>query len=67
MTCYLTDETDPDDLAAGHAARVFTAAKLYPAGATTNSAAGVTDVARIYGVLERMQADRIARCSSMAK
>lgn len=54
MTCYLTDETDADDLAAGFADGVFTAAKLYPAGATTNSASGVTDIARIESVLERM-------------
>jgi len=56
MTCYLTDNTDPEDLAAGHAEGVFTAAKLYPAGATTNSDAGVTDVRRLHRVLERMQA-----------
>lgn len=55
MVCYLTDSTDPDDLAAGFADGVFTAAKLYPAGATTNSASGVTDVANIRRVLERMQ------------
>ena len=54
MTAYLTDETDADDLAAGFANGVLTAAKLYPAGATTNSAHGVTDVANIAGVLERM-------------
>ena len=54
MTCYLTDDTDADDIAAGFAAGVFTAAKLYPANATTNSAHGVTDVANIRGVLERM-------------
>lgn len=54
MTCYLTDATDADDLARGHEQGVFTAAKLYPAGATTNSANGVTDVANIRGVLERM-------------
>lgn len=54
MTVYLTDETDADDLAAGFADGVLTAAKLYPAGATTNSAHGVTDVANISGVLERM-------------
>lgn len=54
MTAYLTDETDADDLAAGFADGVLTAAKLYPAGATTNSAHGVTDVANIAGVLERM-------------
>ncbi|OYX08145.1 MAG: dihydroorotase, partial [Sphingomonadales bacterium 32-68-7] len=55
MTCYLTDAADPDDLAQGFADGVFTAAKLYPAGATTNSANGVTDLSRIYPVLERMQ------------
>jgi dihydroorotase len=54
MTAYLTDQSDADDLAAGHADGVLTAAKLYPAGATTNSAHGVTDVANIMGVLERM-------------
>ncbi|MBX7489376.1 dihydroorotase [Qipengyuania sp. GH25] len=54
MTAYLTDETDADDLAAGHADGVLIAAKLYPAGATTNSAHGVTDVRNIMGVLERM-------------
>jgi dihydroorotase len=56
MTCYLTDGTDPQDLAGGFASGVFTAAKLYPAGATTNSAHGVTDVANIHKVLDRMQA-----------
>ncbi|MEP2234453.1 MAG: dihydroorotase [Alteripontixanthobacter sp.] len=56
MTAYLTDETDPRDIAAGHANGIFTAAKLYPAGATTNSAHGVTDVANIRRVLERMEA-----------
>lgn len=55
MTAYLTDTIDPEELARGHAEGVFTAAKLYPAGATTNSDAGVTDVANIHPVLERMQ------------
>ena len=55
MTCYLTPSVDPDDLAAGHAAGVFIAAKLYPAGATTNSEAGVKQLRQIYPVLERMQ------------
>src|SRR5688500_13542805 len=45
MTCSLTDSTAPDVLAAGFADGVFTSAKLYPAGATTNSASGVTDIA----------------------
>jgi dihydroorotase len=54
MTCYLTDMTDPADLARGFEEGVFTAAKLYPANATTNSAHGVTDIARIRDGLERM-------------
>jgi dihydroorotase len=54
MTAYLTDDTDPDDLAQGFESGVLTAAKLYPAGATTNSASGVTDIHKIDGVLERM-------------
>jgi dihydroorotase len=62
MTCYLTDSTDPEDLAAGFADRVFTAAKLYPAGATTNSASGVTEIGRIRPVLERMQSIGMAFC-----
>ena len=55
MTCYLTDGTDPDELERGFASGVFTAAKLYPAHATTGSAHGVTDVAAIRPALERMQ------------
>ena len=55
MTCYLTDDTDPDDVAQGHADGIFAAAKLYPAGATTNSSRGVTDIARVRPVLERLQ------------
>jgi dihydroorotase len=56
MTCYLTDAADADEIAHGFADKVFTACKLYPAHATTNSAFGVTDVSNIHGVLERMQA-----------
>jgi dihydroorotase len=55
MTCYLTDDTDPDDVERGFKAGVFTGVKLYPANATTNSAAGVTDFTKIRHVLERMQ------------
>jgi len=55
MTCYLTDQASPDELERGHAAGVWVAAKLYPAGATTNSASGVTNVGNIYPALERMQ------------
>jgi dihydroorotase len=56
MTCYLTDSTDPAEVERGFASNAFAACKLYPAHATTNSAHGVTDVANIYPVLERMQA-----------
>nr|WP_198538249.1 dihydroorotase [Marinicella sediminis] len=55
MTAYLTDSTDPVEITQGYKAGIFTAAKLYPANATTNSAAGVTDVRHIHGVLEAMQ------------
>lgn len=55
MTAYLTDDIDSDDLIAGHQQGVFTAAKLYPAGATTNSSHGVTDIKKIYPVLDAMQ------------
>ena len=54
MTCYLTDATDPEEVACGYEGGVFTAVKLYPAHATTNSAFGVTDYDRISPVLERM-------------
>ena len=54
MTCYLTDETDADEVARGFEQGMWVAAKLYPAGATTNSASGVTDVRTIYPVLARM-------------
>jgi dihydroorotase len=55
MTCYLRDETDPDDVERGFRDGVFTGVKLYPAHATTNSAAGVTDLKRVHRVLERME------------
>jgi len=55
MTCYLTDATDPGDLRRGFAERIYTAAKLYPAHATTNSAHGVTDIANIRPALEALQ------------
>jgi dihydroorotase len=62
MTCYLTDTTDADDLARGAAEGVFTAAKIYPAHATTNSAAGVSSIEGIYPVLARMEAEDIVLC-----
>ncbi|MCU6455852.1 dihydroorotase [Sphingomonas sp. A2-49] len=55
MTCYLTDRSDAADIAAGHADGVFTACKLYPAHATTNSAYGVTDILALTKVLETLQ------------
>ncbi|MGP7796936.1 dihydroorotase [Sphingomonas sp. CLY1604] len=55
MTCYLTDDSDTEAIAAGHAAGVFTACKLYPAHATTNSAHGVTDILKLTRVLETLQ------------
>ncbi len=54
MTLYLTEETDPDDVATAQASGLISAVKLYPAGATTNSASGVQDFDRVRPVLERM-------------
>ncbi len=56
MTAYLTDATIGDELARGFNEGVFTAAKLYPAHATTGSAHGVIDIANIIPALEQMQA-----------
>jgi dihydroorotase len=55
MTAYLTDSIDPGEIERGFVEGVFTAAKLYPAHATTNSSAGVTDVANIYPVFAAME------------
>ena len=55
MTAYLTDDTCPDEMRRGFAEGVFTAAKLYPANATTNSSHGVSDVANLDPVLAMMQ------------
>ncbi|MGN6551435.1 MAG: dihydroorotase [Pararhizobium sp.] len=54
MTLYLTEGTDPDDVAAGFESGAVTAVKLYPAGATTNSQSGVRDLEKAMPVLERM-------------
>ncbi|MEZ5714469.1 MAG: dihydroorotase [Paracoccaceae bacterium] len=54
MTLYLTEDTDPADVAAAHASGLITAVKLYPAGATTNSASGVRDFDKVRPVLEKM-------------
>ena len=62
MTCYLTDQTSPDEIARGHSEGVWVAAKLYPAGATTNSASGVTDVRNVYPALARMEKIGMVLC-----
>ncbi|PKH26295.1 dihydroorotase [Enterobacterales bacterium CwR94] len=55
MVCYLTDSLAPAEVEQGFLEGVFTAAKLYPAHATTNSSHGVTSIDSISGVLEKMQ------------
>ncbi len=55
MTAYLTDTSDADELARGFRQGVFTACKLYPANATTNSAAGVSDIRHLDRVLDTLQ------------
>jgi dihydroorotase len=54
MTLYLTEQTDPADVAAAFQSGLITAVKLYPAGATTNSASGVTNFDKVMPVLEKM-------------
>ena len=54
MTLYLTENTDPEDVAAGAAQGLVKALKLYPAGATTNSDSGVKDFDKVMPVLEKM-------------
>jgi dihydroorotase len=55
MTCYLTDNSDAMDIVNGHDEGIVTAVKFYPAGATTNSADGVTEISNVFGVLESME------------
>ena len=62
MTCYLTDNTNLDEVARGFEQGVWIAAKLYPAGATTNSASGVTDIRNIHPVLARMERIGMVLC-----
>nr|WP_283938530.1 dihydroorotase [Sphingomonas alba] len=62
ITAYLTDEADPAELARGFEEKIWVAAKLYPAGATTNSASGVTNIRNIYPALEKMQAIGMVLC-----
>ena len=54
MTLYLTEDTDPDDLASAYSSGLITAVKLYPAGATTNSASGVRNFEKVHRVLDKM-------------
>ena len=62
MTLYLTEDTDPDDVAAAAGSGLVRAVKLYPAGATTNSASGVQDFSRVRPVLERMAGIGLPLC-----
>lgn len=62
MSLYLTDNMPPDEVDRAVDSGHVVAAKLYPAGATTNSDAGVTAVEKIYPVLERMQARGLTLC-----
>jgi dihydroorotase len=62
MTCYLTDNVEPDEVARGFEEKVWIAAKFYPAGATTNSASGVTDIRNVYPVLARMEKIGMVLC-----
>ncbi|ERT12452.1 dihydroorotase [Photorhabdus temperata] len=57
MTCYLTDSTDSSQIEIGYKEGIFTACKLYPANATTNSSHGVSDIKNIYpllGIMEKL-------------
>jgi dihydroorotase len=62
MTLYLTDNTAPDEIDRAVDSGFVRAVKLYPAGATTNSDAGVTAIEKVYPVLERMQKLGLALC-----
>lgn len=62
MTLYLTDNTAPDEIDRAKASGAIIAVKLYPAGATTNSDAGVTAIEKVYPVLERMQRLGVVLC-----
>jgi dihydroorotase len=63
MTLYLTEGTDPADVARAHASGLVKAVKLYPAGATTNSQSGVRDLAKVMPVLERMAEIGLPLCT----
>ena len=63
MTLYLTEGTDPADVAAAHASGLVKAVKLYPAGATTNSHSGVRDLTKVMPVLEEMARIGLPLCT----
>ncbi len=62
MTLYLTEATDPADLRKAHEDGIITAVKLYPAGATTNSASGVRDMDKVQPVLDAMAEAGVPLC-----
>lgn len=62
MTLYLTETTDPADVAAAYGDGLINAVKLYPAGATTNSASGVKDITAVMPVLEKMAQIGLPMC-----
>ena len=62
MTLYLTEGTDPEDVAMAAKTRTISAVKLYPAGATTNSDSGVKDIENVMPVLERMSQIGLPLC-----
>lgn len=55
MVLYFTDHTSPDEIAKAKQSSVVQAIKLYPAGATTNSQNGVSDIRKVYGVIEQLE------------
>ncbi len=63
MTLYLTEATDPTDVARAHADGLIHAVKLYPAGATTNSQSGVRDLDKVMPVLEKMAEIGLPLCT----
>lgn len=63
MTLYLTEDSDPVDVAAAYASGLIHAVKLYPAGATTNSASGVGNFDKVTAVLEKMAAIGLPLCT----
>ncbi len=62
MTLYLTDETSPEEMRRAKGSGLIVACKYYPAGATTNSQAGVTDIRKIYPMLEAMEREGLVLC-----